>query len=701
MTLERLLRPASVAVVGASENQVRARTAVPALQRADVVLHLVNARRDTAFGQPCFPDLVSVPEPVDAVFSLVNAAASVQVVRDAAARGVGGVVVNADGFGTDGPGGSSLADEIVAAAGEQVTLLGPNCNGYIDAHRGLRMSGAPMLPLLAGPVGLISHSGGLLGAIGNAGYERGVGFSHLLSTGNELQTGLADFLDFLVADPATVAIALVVESVRRPEQFRAALLRAHAAGKPVVALKLGRSARGQAIARSHTGAITGSAWVYDVMFAQHGVGVAHDVPDLVDQLVCFAQLPRDRWSRAEGVAVLATSGGWAGIAGDVAEDEGVPLPDLDQARAEVLAVVPEAHVVNPLDMSGRIVSDREQVGRVAEAVAADPQVDTLVSLWFLDDAGLDMGSALIESTVEAAARHGLPALMCSIDDGRPGEAARELPARGVALGRGVRSGMRAIRAMGQHVRDRDAPLGRSASTRPTRGAPGKTVATDVGPILRFADAMKLVESTGITVAPYTVLTDPVDVTGVLVGHTRFVVKLADVPHRTDIGAVRLGIDRDGIAAAVADLQQLADRLDLPRDVVVQAQLPIDGEAILGIDTTSPLGPFVAFGAGGTLVELGAAPAGAFAPVDPVRAARVVSTIGAGSFLDGIRGAPPWDRDLAAQAVADLSTLADAGASWLASLEINPLALVEGRLVAVDCLAVVRPADPAAGDGPRG
>lgn len=691
--IERLFRPRSVAVVGASESRAQSRNSVSSLLESDVDVHLVNPRRPELFGVRTLPDLAAVGKPVDAVLAFVNPATAVEVVATAAEMGCGGVVVNADGFDPD------QLRALLAAAGDDLAVLGPNCNGYVDAVRGVRLSGAPRLPILPGRVGVVTHSGGLIAAVGAAGAERRVGFSHLVSTGNELQIGMADCLDFLVDDPDTAAIALIIETVRQPEAFFAALKRAHEADKPVVALKLGRSERARAIAASHTGAVTGEDWVYRAALGQHGVQQADDIAELVDRVAAVALLPRERWSAVEGLAVLGTSGGWAALSGDLAEDEGIVLRPLDAVGAAIRPVLPSVEVANPLDMSGGVVNDPPAVRAVVDAYAASPEVDTLLAIWFLDDAGIDMGRALIEAAADVA--DGLPVMVASIEDATIGELGRGLPGRGVAVGRGIRSAMRALASMGTHVRDRSRPFGTlPAGDVPLVAAPepADVVASTAGPMLRFGAAMDLLRTHGLAVAPYAVIapdTDPATVAPPAEGD-RFVVKLADVPHRTDIGAVRVGVPAAGIAEATAQMRAVARRHGVPADVVVQAQVSIDGEALLGIDTGSDLGPFVACGPGGVLVELGARPVGALAPIAVEQARSILSGLEPLGVFDGVRGGHPWNREVLADAVAAMSRLAAGARSWLGTLEVNPLAVVGDGVVALDCLCLLRPDAPGSG-----
>ncbi|WP_280421830.1 acetate--CoA ligase family protein [Nocardia carnea] len=685
--LERLLRPRSVAVAGASESRSQSRNCVPALQDAGVDVHLINPRRDVLFGMRTYPDLAAIGKPVDAVLAFVNPAATLDVVRAAAEIGCGGVVVNADGFDADQRGA------LLAAAGADVALLGPNCNGYVDAIRGVRLSGAPRLPLLGGRVGVVTHSGGLIAAIGAAGAERRVGFSHLISTGNELQIGMAECVDFLVSDPDTDVIALIIETVRQPEAFFAALRRAHAADKPVVALKLGRSERARAIARSHTGAVTGEDWVYRAALRQHGVQQADDIAELTDRLVCLAQLPRERWSAVEGLAVLGTSGGWAALAGDIAEDEGIALRTLDSVGAAIRPILPSVEVANPLDMSGGVVNDPAAIGAVMDAYAGSSDVDTLLALWFLDDAGMDMGGALIDAAAAAAGR--LPVMVASIEDAAIGAVGRGLPDRGVSVGRGIRSAMRGMASMGTHVRGRTQPIGTVPKNDIRAVAapdPAWVVQSTAGPMLSFAAAMDLLRSQGLQVAPYVIVAPDTDLDSVVppAAGDKFVVKLADVPHRTDIGAVRTGVAADDLAAATARMREIARDHGVPADVAVQAQVRIDGEVLLGIDTGSELGPFVACGPGGILVELGAKPVGALAPVASEQAGALLSGLDDLGVFDGVRGSHPWHREALGEAVSAMSRLAIAARGWLGTLEINPLAVVGDSFVALDCLCLLRP-----------
>src|SRR5579862_4856432 len=240
-----MLAARSVAVVGASESRPNA--GVAAMLSSGREVFLVHPRHQRLFGRPTHPSLTAVGQPVDAVLSLVGAASSAGVVAEAAGLGAGGIVVIADGFE---PGGSAQI-ELAAAAGESLAVLGPNCNGFVNVHHGALLSGAPTLDATPGGIGVITQSGGYLAPLVNGARARHVGLSLLISTGNEAVNDAADCLDALVDDDRTRVIVLVIETIRRPQPFAAAAARAHAAGKPVIVLKLGRSTGPKEIARSH------------------------------------------------------------------------------------------------------------------------------------------------------------------------------------------------------------------------------------------------------------------------------------------------------------------------------------------------------------------------------------------------------------------------------------------------------------------
>src|SRR6266446_3104581 len=354
MPLDRLLRPRSIAIVGAYERPSVSRTLVEALDgigfRGDV--YPVNPRYESLLGRRCYPSVADLPRGVDVVAFCVNHARVLEHMRPAADRGVGAAVIFDGGFGEAGVEGRARQDAIAAICREaSITLCGPNCMGVISPHvPSLVYIQALHDPTrLAGNVGLISQSGSI--CIGLLTDWRRFGWSQVISSGNEAVVAAVDFLEYLVDDPATRVIAMFLETVREPERFVAALDRAADRSKPVVVLKVGRSDRTRRAISSHTGGLAGEARVFSAMLRAHRAIEVADMDELTEVIACCQG---ERWPRGRRLAVMTPSGGLAELILDVAGAVGLELPPLSpEARVEVARVLGDvAGDGNPLDAWG-------------------------------------------------------------------------------------------------------------------------------------------------------------------------------------------------------------------------------------------------------------------------------------------------------------------------------------------------------------
>jgi len=696
--LTRLFRPRSIAVVGLSDRlplaNIATLTKVP-----DVELYLVHPKRSSLFGLPTYPSIAAIGKPVDAVFSLVNAERTPAVVNEARESGAGGVVIGAAGFREIGGIGISHERQLVEAAGDTIPCLGPNCFGFIDYTKRLDLSlaGGPPDDAKSGSISVVTHTGGMIPALIAAGHERGIGFSYLISTGNETVTDMVDSLEFLIDDPRTGVICLLVESIRRPTEFLAAASRAMRAGKPIVALKLGRSERSAALARSHTGSIAGEAWVYEAAFRQYGIAIARDIPAMLDMVVGFDQTPRDRWNTLEGLAVVTPTGGGASMAGDIFEDFGVEMPPLDSIRDKVRELLPTAEVINPLDTTGFIFSNPQLASTLAELYVGAPEAGTLLFQWHLQDRLFDLGSRFIAELFEGCKSHGKTFVLSAPDDAHIGGKAKALLERGAIVTRGPVAAARALKTIGSFAQNWRRLGSGNTTTEPSalriqRPAAEDWIASDAGPMLNFAATMELLRSAGVQVAPYRIFAEHehVDITD-LTAADAYVVKLADVPHRTDIGAVRLNVAARDVAGAVAEMRRLATARKTPGAVVVQPHLHVDGEAFVGIKADSGMGPMVVCGVGGIFVEIFKRVCGLIAPFGVSDAIHALHELDDTGVFKGIRGGPAWDRETLAQIMVALGRLAigtrGEAHGWIATLDINPLAFTGGGFIAIDGLCI--------------
>jgi len=690
-SLARVLDPKTIAIVGASESSPYAVNSRGTLD-SDAKVYYVNPRHASVFGQATVPDLRSIGTPVDAVLSLMSAQRTTDLVAEAAACGAGGVITVAGGFSEYGSDGLVLQERLSAAAwAANMPVIGPNGVGYINVPKKLDLTMLPHFSRRAGGVSMIAHSGAAIEAMGAAAWRAGgVGFNLMISAGNEPVTDLADYLNYLVDDPATEIVCLVVEKIRRPGAFFAAAARARAAGKPIVAIKLARTERTQRMAMSHTGTLTGDAWIYEQAFRQAGILRADEIDELADRVQFLEQLPRSQWSPVRGLFVFTGTGGFAAMAGDLAEAEGVEIPEVPRLSDFIGSVVPGATVPNPLDATGFMNSRPEVVEAIMSTYLSVPEFDTNIFLsqfadW--DVTGRRGAESFAQRTHEAGPGAG-PTIIAPLA-GTGGRWLEDLRSQyGVAIGNGLRGCLRGLNTMAAFVRSRpDAAIRDPATVAPRPRPAVAAVDGEAGPMLPFAATMDLLTVAGIPVAPYHLVRDPADARSVPFAGP-YVAKLADVAHRTEHGAVRLGVSAEGLADAVAELRELARRSDLPELVAVQRMIAGEGEAFIGIRGGSELGPVVAFGLGGVFVEVLGRISGRMAPFARADADELIAEFDDLGVLSGVRGRRPWNREALAAMLVQAGQLAAAGREWIDTLDINPLIFDGEGFAAVDGLCLL-------------
>ncbi|WP_182377713.1 acetate--CoA ligase family protein [Nocardioides sp. WS12] len=688
-SLDRTLNPRSVAVVGISDTSMLG-SGVRRSLASDTEFFFVHPTATNVFGHQAFPDLASIGAPVDAVFSAVRADRTIDVVEQAASVGAGGVITIAGGFAELGDAGTALQKRMLdAARAGDLHVVGPNGVGMINVHRKLDLTMLANFERRAGGVSAVTHSGAMIEAIAASGWRPGgVGLNLLISAGNEAVTDLADYVDYLAGDPATSVIALAIEKIRRPDEFFAAAQRCLEAGKPIVAVKLGRTERAQRMAASHTGTLTGDSWVYDVAMRQAGIQLASDIDDLVDRVQFLEQLPADRWSKVNGLAVLTVTGGFAQLASDLAEVEDVSMPEVERLKDFVAETIPGGTVPNPLDVTGFVGTVDGLWERIVKEYAAAPEFDALLFAsqhadWDAEFRGLADGFVEVGKSFP-----GKPFIVAPLA-GIGGQWVDEFRADGVAVGNGLRGTLRGLNTMAGFKRTHPDAVVTSALSRRAIVRPGVTpLAVAEGSMLPFAATMELLEAAGIAVAPWHLIgADAAATPPPFEGP--YVVKLADVAHRTEHDAVRVKVTLDGLEAAVAELRAIAARDDLPSVVAVQAMIAGHGEVFLGIQGETELGPVVAFGLGGIFVEIMKRIGGRMAPMSGRDAAELIEEFADTGVLDGFRGGQAWNKEALAKTLIAASELAAGGREWIASIDVNPMIMTSDGPVAVDGLCLVR------------
>ncbi len=708
--VRELFHPRAIALVGATDKSGWSVNTHLNLRMHEFggPVYLVNPRTEVVHGERAHRSLSELPGPVDLAYVMVPTAAVLDVLREGADAGIRAFVILTAGFGETGPEGARREAEIVAFADERgLTVLGPNGNGYINAAAGITPYGLPIpVPLLRGPVGVVLQSGGLASAVLSFAQARNLGISVLVSMGNESMMSVTDVLDYLVDDPATRVIALFLESIRQPEQFAAAARRALAAGKPVVALKVGRSATAQHTAQAHTGALTGDDAVIGAVFERLGVVRVRSLEDLIITSGVLAELlgrdgqPGREGQTQEGVlagnrlGVVTPSGGASEIIADRAEDEGLELPPFAPATAEALkAMLPAfADVANPLDVTGYVVVDRTLLGRALEIVVTDPGLDVVLLLSDpLRDESADpvLARKLFEANARRIAGSPCPVVVVSNALTDVTAVGRRLLAESgyPYVAGGIEHGMTAIGAAVRWSRGRRAFLAADHPEKPERHLLASPVIPD-GPTTWAEDrAAGFLASCGVPVVPGRAVRDEAAAVTAAAGlGYPVVVKAAGLAHKSDTGGVRLDL---GDEAAVRQAYRAVRAVAGDGPVLVQPFRTGGVELITGIVRDPAWGLMLAVGLGGIWVEVLRDAALRPLPVSEADVAAALQELRGAAVLRGARGAPPADLPRVAAVIAQIAAVAAGLGDRLESLEVNPLLVRGDQVEALDALITWR------------
>jgi acyl-CoA synthetase (NDP forming) len=695
-----LFAPASIAMVGATDKSGWSVATFANLRRHGFAgpVYLVNPRTEVVHGERAYRSLTELPEPVDLVYVMVPTPVVLDVLKEGARLGIRHYVVLTAGFGETGAEGRKREEELTAfCRANGLTVLGPNGNGYINAGAGITPYGLPIPPpLLRGSVGVVLQSGALASSVLAFSQARGIGLSLLTSMGNEAVVSVTDVIDHLVDDPATRVIALFLESIRRPEEFARVARRALAAGKPIVALKIGRSGLASRTAQAHTGALVGDDAVIDAAFRQLGVIRVRSLEDLIitaGLLASSGPLPGPR------LGVVTPSGGASEIIADRAEDEGLELPAFaEETVARLTEIMPDfGSPANPLDVTGYVVVDRTLLSRALRIVAEDPGIDVVMLLSDLPRAeppDPEPVFRLYEKSTRIIAESPRPVVIVGNVLTDVGSFARTLQDRTGyphVVG-GIEHGMSAIGAAVRWSAARE-----RAAVRPRAATPPPMVRGERTGVWAEHRASALLAEAGVPVVPSELAPD--EETAVAAaerfGHPVVLKAAAEgLGHKSDVGGVRLGLrsaedvrraHREILAAVGASGASGASGLG----TLVQPQREGGVELLAGVVRDPAWGLVLAVGLGGVWVEVLKDSVLRLLPVDAAEVRRALGELRGAKLLTGARGAEPADLDALAEVITRVADLAGALGDDLESLEINPLLVRGSRIEALDALVTWR------------
>lgn len=675
-----LLNPRRIALVGASADPARLTARAQVYLRKhgfDGDLYPVNPRAETVLGERSYASIADIPGPVDLAYLLLGTDHVEGVIADVAAKGIPVAAILADGFAEAGPEGQARQARLLAAArAAGVRILGPNSMGLINLNARTACSVNAALEaesLPAGRLALVSQSGSMLGAIMARGAARGLGFSHLISTGNEADLTASEIAGLLVDDPQVDAILLFLEAIRRADLLAAAARRAHAAGKPIIAFKLGRSSFGAELANSHTGALAGSDAAADAFFRSNGIARVTMIEALLEAPALFiGRKPITAPKRA--VSVMTTTGGGGAMAVDALGVAGIETRAPDATAVEGLKAAGLPHHGRMIDVT--LAGTRaDKVQAALAALAADPDTDLALSV-IGSSAQFRPHDAVAGILAAAKAGHAKPIAAFLVP--QADVSLRMLGEAGVAAFRTPESCADAIRAF----LDWRAP--RSPSSAPSIGFPLPARPDE-------DDARQVMAMLGIDTG-YSVMRTPQDAPEGLNFPVALKVLSPDLAHKTEVGGVALNIpDAAALQAeAAAMLARVRDRAPAAQITGFLVQPMVRGlaEAIIGFRRDPEAGPVVLVGAGGVLAELHRDTALRCAPVTEAEAREMIAEVKGLRPVSGWRSLPRGDLEALARAVVAVSRLA--ALPEVTEAEVNPLIILgEGRGVAVADAWVVR------------
>lgn len=688
--LKSFFSPRSIALVGATEDLTKfgGRCFKQMIEFGfSGPIYPINTRADTVRGVKCFKSVIDLPERPDHVGIVVPAQFVPDVIQDCAAKGVKNATVFTSGFSETGTvNGRTLQRHLVDLARKSgIRLMGPNCNGWINYVDAVAMTSTvvisgPRKP--AGNIGIVAHSGGVgqVNAMWRSQQE-GLNISYQMSCGNDADLDALDYARFLIEDPFTKVVMMVLERISSGPKLAKLAGDAADAKKPIIMVKIGRSEVGARAAASHTGAVTGSDLVHDVAFRQLGIIRVDDCNELYETAML---LRTGRLPRGPRLASLSISGGSVVLLSDLGASSGLEWPEYsEETQAILTSLMPSfGRAANPTDLTAGAIGSPDRYRRVLDAVAADDVVDTLIPI--ITFAPKHEFDAVAE--VAQFAEKPVAVLWTGGCNDVPDLSKRFFTDAGVPVYRDPLPCVRAIK----RATDYSAFLRR----RGTRGVPER-------PLLGAIDRDKIRSLLGAggplterrskeILAQYgfpflreelaTTAEQAVEIASKIGGEVALKVESPDIPHKTEVGGVRLALrGSDAVVTAYREIMSSAKSYAAEAHltgVLVQEMAPKGQEIILGQLRDPVFGPVIAVGLGGVSVELLGDLSHRIAPIGYADARAMLLELKVAPLFRGFRGRPPLDIDAMCDLIVRLSALATDFENEIEEIDLNPIVLLE-------------------------
>lgn len=699
--LRTLLAPASIAILGASPDATKIRGALLQMLRKNGYagrIYPVNPSHAQIGGLACYPRIDAIGEPVDLALLAIPAAEIPAALEACAVAGVRCAVIIASGFAEEGGPQGELQHRVSEIASRfGIRICGPNTEGFHNEIANVSATFSPAVdqgrdaePIIATRrrIGIVAQSGGIGFSLYHRGRALGLSFSYVISTGNEADLTLADFLDYMVDDDATAAVLMFLETVRDPQKFLAAAARALDRKKPIIVIKVGRSSVGARAALSHTASMTGWDAAYEAVFKTFGIVVASDPDEAIAIAAALTNAPAARGTRT---CVVTASGGAGAWAADTLASCGLELPELSGELQQTIRrlIPPYGSPRNPIDITAQAVHTGAFLQTI-ELLSQCEEIDVIVVvISMVRETRVPLDAVALGRVIKISAK---PILFYSYT--LPSLIARKTMAEaGVVIFTGLASIGRAVREL--VLRGHLTPLAAvSVEAVPARL---RRRLRSLSGAQSEHQSKALLAQYGVRVAPGVLVRKrgQLEEAGRTVGYPLALkIQSSDLPHKTEAGGVRLNIADLGALQAAYEAVMRAPGVRVPQvrieGVRLEPMAPAGIETIVGVIRDELFGPVLMVGAGGVATELFKDVAYRLAPVDRNGALEMLSGLRIMSLLAGVRGAAGADVEALARLIARISGFAVAGRESIREIELNPVivhAAGEGCSV-VDALIVL-------------
>jgi acetate---CoA ligase (ADP-forming) len=690
--------PDSIAVLGASPDLHRIRGRLLHQLRENGFpgrILPINPSYETIDGLPCYPTIAAAPGPIDLALIAIPAQGVAAAVEEAAKAGAKNALIISSGFAEDtGAANTMQADLIAVTQRTNIRLCGPNCEGYFNALGRIATTFSPTVETKPDDtrtlvsdkrLGVIAQSGGIGFALFNRGKAAGLGFSYVISTGNEADLTMTDFLDYMVEDPHTDAVMLFCETVRNGPGFVQALQKARDRGKPIIAIKVGNSEAGTRASASHTASLSGSYSAYHAIFERYGVIEADDPDEAVAiaGLALTCPLPKGRRT-----GIITVSGGGGAWMADTLSAHGLTVPTLSpDAQQRLRPLMPSYGATgNPIDVTAQGSNTGPALMTVMEHLAHAREIDMIVLVTSLaSETRASLDATRVKAVAEAC---GKPMTVWTYT----------LPS---SFGRAAAAGCGLY--IDSNLRNIGAALGKLAtyaeSLQRTLPEPFRPVSGRLYPGLPKIVPEYMAKQILAAWLPDTreKLAATPEQAAEAATSLGFPVALkiqsSQLPHKTEAGGVRLNLsDSTQVTTAYAEILASAKRHapDAAIDgVLVQRMAPRGHELIIGMVNDPTFGPIMMLGAGGITVELYNDVVHAPAPLDEAEATRMILALKSAPLLTGFRGAPQTDLAPVARLIAALSRAALTLQDQVQDFELNPVIVHQNGLTIADAIITMK------------